>query len=220
MNTDYVPRSDAEFRDWGYLVVGYSNVNHERWQVGAIAADMQKRIDDFSAKVEKCKLPTRNKVDTFTKNELRKGIEKDLRNYIQGMVMRNINVTNEDRKNMSLPIRDSRPTPIGDPEGQAIADVSYPGRTQLMLRIKHVDGTPSNIRSNYGHRIHYGLYEQGQPSPVSGKELRESMFTKKKRELLTFNQEDTGKTVFFCIRYENGRGVPGPWGPMFSAVIP
>lgn len=220
MRTDYVPRPDDIFLNWAFYIVTYSAIHYERWKVDNIPEGMKARLDDLLEKVNKCKQPTRNKVDTLLKNEARKVIEKDLRNYLQGMVMRNINVTNEDRKNMSLPIRDGKPTPVGDPEGQATADVLYPGRTQLMLRIKHVDGTPANTRSNYGHRIYYSLYEPGYSAPVSGKELRESVFTKKKKELFTFDQEDTGKTVFFCIRYENSRGIPGPWGPLFSAVIP
>ena len=32
--------------------------------------------------------------------------------------------------------------------------------------------------------------------------------------------QTSGKTVYFCVRYENAKGEPGPWGPIFSAVIP
>ncbi|MDR3352901.1 MAG: hypothetical protein LBO00_07885 [Zoogloeaceae bacterium] len=32
--------------------------------------------------------------------------------------------------------------------------------------------------------------------------------------------EESGKTIYFCVRYENAKGEPGPWGPIFSAVIP
>jgi hypothetical protein len=31
---------------------------------------------------------------------------------------------------------------------------------------------------------------------------------------------DSGKTAYFCIRYENAKGDTGDWGPVFSAVIP
>jgi hypothetical protein len=59
-----------------------------------------------------------------------------------------------------------------------------------------------------------------QRPPVSGTELPHSLFTKRKRELFDFPAEDSGKTVYFCIRYENSKGKSGPWGPIFSAVIP
>jgi hypothetical protein len=55
---------------------------------------------------------------------------------------------------------------------------------------------------------------------ISGEELPHSRFTRRKKELFDFPQEDRGKTIYFCVRYENAKGEPGPWGPIFSAVIP
>jgi hypothetical protein len=41
-----------------------------------------------------------------------------------------------------------------------------------------------------------------------------------KRERFDFSAEDSGKTAYFCICCENGRGKPGSFGSGFSAVIP
>jgi hypothetical protein len=43
-------------------------------------------------------------------------------------------------------------------------------------------------------------------APVSGDELPYSRFTRRKKELFDFPAEDSGKTVYFCIRYENAKG--------------
>jgi hypothetical protein len=56
--------------------------------------------------------------------------------------------------------------------------------------------------------------------PKGGEDLPFSKFTRRKKELMDFAQEDSGKTAYFCIRYENAKGEPGHWGPMFNAVIP
>jgi hypothetical protein len=56
--------------------------------------------------------------------------------------------------------------------------------------------------------------------PVTGDELPHSHFTRRKRERMDFSQEESGKTIYFCVRYENAKGEPGPWGPIFSAVVP
>lgn len=56
--------------------------------------------------------------------------------------------------------------------------------------------------------------------PVNGKELPHSRFTSRKKERIDFNQKNNGKTVYFCIQYENSKGEQGPWGPIFSSVIP
>jgi hypothetical protein len=186
----------------------------------APSSDMQARLADLTVKVNHCLEPTRNSVDILVKKQMRKTVEKDLRNYVQGMVVRNINVTDEDRRMMGLPIYDTTPTPVADPTGQAEAEIAYPGRTQLRLIIQHIAGTPFNPKADYGYRIYYGLYEHGDTPPVSGIELHESRFTRQKKVLFSFTPADSGKTAFFAIRYENSKGKTGPWGPLFSAIIP
>jgi hypothetical protein len=57
-------------------------------------------------------------------------------------------------------------------------------------------------------------------TPIAGEELPFSRFTKRKRERFDFDGGDSGKTAYFCIRLENAKGEAGPWGALFSAVIP
>jgi hypothetical protein len=54
--------------------------------------------------------------------------------------------------------------------------------------------------------------------PTVGAELSDSVFTRKKKHVFDFDGE-SGKTAFFCMRFENPSGESGPFGPIFSAVI-
>jgi hypothetical protein len=85
-------------------------------------------------------------------------------------------------------------------------------------------------RADYGVRIFWGI--MGEPAahdkfrlaapPVTGDDLPHSTFTHRKRYLFDFSG-DSGKTVWFCLRYENEKGGKegeGPFGPLFSAIIP
>jgi hypothetical protein len=56
--------------------------------------------------------------------------------------------------------------------------------------------------------------------PASGDDLPHSVFTRKTRHRFDYSEEDRGKHVYFCLRYENSKGSAGPWGPILSAVIP
>jgi hypothetical protein len=127
------------------------------------------------------------------------------------------------------------PTPIPAPKTQAEADISRPGVHLLELHLRPVSSSVSDPhRSDYGYRVYYGIMPQGGASvevaasmkrelmqvPVSGTELPFSKFTRRKKELFDFAQEDSGKTAYFCVCYENAKGDSGPWGPIFSAVIP
>ena len=136
---------------------------------------------------------------------------------------------------LGLKPRDTKPTPIPPPTAQAEADVTYPAAHTLELHLRPVaDTAPDAHRSNYGFRVYYGILPPGGATleaaagprrdllkpPTSGDELPYSRFTRRTRERLDFAQEESGKTVYFCVRYENAKGEPGPWGPIFSAVIP
>lgn len=120
-------------------------------------------------------------------------------------------------------------SPIPVPEAQPEADLSFPGIHLVELRkIRPVSGgiTPDD-RSDYGVRIYFGL--SGEPSenhpfrvvgtPKTGKDLPESLFTRRKRELFNFDGE-SGNRIYFCLCYENSKGEAGPFGPILSAIIP
>ncbi|MDR0700928.1 MAG: hypothetical protein LBF61_00730 [Azoarcus sp.] len=136
---------------------------------------------------------------------------------------------------LGLKPRDAKPTPIPPPVAQAGADISYPGTHQLKLHFRlEPDTPPDPHHSDYGYRTYYGILPHGgadvaaatsvkrelMKAPTSGEELPHSRFTRRQSELFDFDQNDSGKTAYFCIRFENAKGEPGPWGPIFSSVIP
>jgi hypothetical protein len=136
---------------------------------------------------------------------------------------------------LGLKPKDPTPTPTPPPISQAEADITRPGIHLLELHPRPVSGFPPDPhQANHGCRIYWGVMPPGGATveaatgskreliraPVSGEELPHSRFTRRKKERFDFSAEDSGKTVYFCIRYENAKGEPGPWGPMFSSVIP
>jgi hypothetical protein len=83
---------------------------------------------------------------------------------------------------------------------------------------------------DFGVRIFWGIL--GAPTendkfrltapPLTGNDLPHSTFTHRKNYRFDF-EGDSGKTVYFCLRYENGKGGEegeGSFGPIFSAIIP
>ena len=203
---DYIPSNDLELINWGDNAYLYSQGNCERWGVPVPTGAALLQFSNFKSAVVRCSLPTRSKVDTVVKNELKAAVVKDLRTYVQGYVARNPLVTTQDREMMNLPLRDTTPTAVSIPLGQADAEIDYIGRLQLRLRMNHIDNTPIDPKANYGFRIYFGVYAPADTPPATGKELRESRFTRRKTEIFIFQPEDAGKTVYFCIRYENSKG--------------
>ena len=143
-------------------------------------------------------------------------------------------LTEIDMASLDLTPPDTIPTPVSDPAGQVTAAVMLLGSHLLKLIIEHVEGTPLDPKADYGSRIYWGIMPHGggtleqaagihhylQKPPVSGNELPNSLFTRRKREQFDFPAETSGMTVYFCIRYENSKGKSGPWGPIFQTIIP
>ena len=143
-------------------------------------------------------------------------------------------LTDADYISLELRPKTTIKTPILPPTGQAEAEVSYPGVHLLLLRIRPLSGTVIDPRVVHGFRIFYGILPPGGATieqatgsqrylmkpPQAGDDLPHSKFTRRKKELFDFNAGDSGKTVYFCIQYENSKGQAGPWGPLFQATIP
>jgi hypothetical protein len=55
---------------------------------------------------------------------------------------------------------------------------------------------------------------------VNPDELPHSAFDTHSPFRLEFRGEDRGKTVWFCLRWENTRGEKGPWSEIVSAIVP
>jgi hypothetical protein len=141
-------------------------------------------------------------------------------------------LTHTDLISLGLKPHDTIHTPVPPPAEQAEADILRPGVHLLELILRVIGG--GTLRSGVGFRVYGGIMPPGgatvegatgprrelMKAPASGEELPFSRFTKRKRERFDFDAGDSGKTAYFCIRLENSKGEAGPWGALFSAVIP
>jgi hypothetical protein len=119
---------------------------------------------------------------------------------------------------LGLKPHDTTPTPSGTPTAQVTIETYLVGRHELGVKIIYVTGSP-NDPANKGYRIWYSVVAPGETPPEKPKDLRESFFTKRKKDVIEFDFGDSGKTAYFAVQIEND-GKKGPWGPLVSALIP
>jgi hypothetical protein len=128
-------------------------------------------------------------------------------------------LTDVDLIAMGLRPKDATPTPVGVPVGLVTATVRYVQEGAVELTIRHVEGTPFDPRSNYGTKIRYAVL----PSTVTTVEninlLTETRFTRRKKEVFAFSDQDKRNTAWFRLRYENSKGEVGEWGPYVQAIV-
>jgi hypothetical protein len=110
-------------------------------------------------------------------------------------------------------------SPTGKPTAQVKADLDLAGgRHQLAVEIVYISGSPDD-RENKGYRLWYSLVAPGETPPGDPDDLRKSWYTKRKRDVVSFEYRDSGKTVYMAVQVEND-GIKGDWGPIVSALIP
>jgi hypothetical protein len=119
---------------------------------------------------------------------------------------------------LGLKPRDPIPTPSGPPTAQVTIETYLVGRHELGVNIIYVTGNPADP-ANKGYRIWYSVVAPGEKAPETPKDLHESFYTKRKKDVIEFDFGDSGKTVYFAVQIEND-GKKGPWGPLTSALIP
>ena len=127
-------------------------------------------------------------------------------------------LTDADLVSLGLSPHDGTHTASHAPTAQAAVETFLAGRHELGIRIVYVYGD-SNDKANKGFRVWYSAIAPGSESPLEPKQLTESFFTRRKKDLIKFAFGDSGKTAYIAVQIENN-GIKGDWGPMVNAVIP
>jgi hypothetical protein len=128
-------------------------------------------------------------------------------------------LTKEDWAALGFREKDEHHTPAGEPTAQVRAETFLRGPGELGFRIVYVSGDPQD-RANSGYRVWYDVVAPGEAPPAKPEDLRKSFFTRRKRDFITFDYGDAGKTAYIAVQIENGSGKQGKFGPMVQAVIP
>jgi hypothetical protein len=127
-------------------------------------------------------------------------------------------LTDVDYISLGLKPHDTIPTPSGSPTAQCAVDTYLTGRHELGVKIIYETGNPDDS-ANKGYRIWYTVLAPGETPPAKPDDLRKSFFTRRQKDVIIFEFDDSGKTAYFGVQIEN-EGRKGPWGPLTSALIP
>jgi len=119
---------------------------------------------------------------------------------------------------LMLRLPDKTPTRQEAPEVEYAVETFLIGRHQLGIQLILVSGDP-NDPAVKSFRVWYKVVAPGDPIPQSPEDLTKSFSTKRKKDIIDFDFEDSGKQAYFSVQAENGKK-KGPWGPLVNALIP
>jgi hypothetical protein len=234
MTADWLPHKRTEQLAMAKTWITVLTAKGTQWQVTeAETGELGDLAEDAENWLTKAMSADRNAVITAQCNETFGKLTAFMRN------LRNRRffvppLSDPDLVYLGLRPKDTIRTPVPDPTGQAEADITYPGPHLLMLHLKPIEGTLIDPRADHGYRIYFGILPAGggnveeaagpmrylMKAAVTGTDLPHSQFSRRRKVLMEFPAEDSGKTAYFSIRFENAKGGKGPWGPVFSAIIP
>jgi hypothetical protein len=127
-------------------------------------------------------------------------------------------LTEDDLVSLGLKIPDSTPTQSGDPTSECTIEYWLKGQHEIGIKIVFLTGSAED-KANKGFRIWYTVLGAGETAPTNPKDLHESFYTKKHKDIIVLDTNDSGKKIYCAVQIEND-GKKGPWGPITQAIIP
>jgi hypothetical protein len=221
MSNDYLPPKDKSFLQW---VVNFMKILQQYMARLGFPTDRFQKLsverDDFVQKLATAEEPlTRTPVSVEAKNRSRKTLEADLRESIKSYLTYNPLVTDEDRKALGLPIHKTTRThaPIADTHPDF--DIGTGTLRQLNVHFYDQGQRTSKAKPAGQHAVNIKWAILSAP-PTSLHELTNSAMDTRTPFTLHFDENERGKTVYFCLCWVNTREEEGPWSEIVSAIIP
>jgi hypothetical protein len=222
-NSDYLPRKDKDLLAWvtNFLAILASILPRIEFPA-EVHARLTTLLNTFRTKLGIAEAPaTRTKAAVKDKNLARDALEKETRQAIKEHLNFNHLVTEVDRENLGLPIykttRDPSPVATTYPAGRA--DTSMLRRITIHFADQSDGEETARAKpvGQHGAEIRWAISD----TPiVDVEDLTHSSFDTRTPFTLEFKGHERGKTIYFCLCWENTRGEKGPWSPIESAIIP
>ena len=219
-NNDFIPRKEGLFYAWVIMFFTYLLENLQRFGVVEDAiVPLVGLKQDFDVKYVAATTPsTRTAATVLAKNKALDTLKRALRVFIKEYLTFNHLVTDEDRRNMGLPVHKTGRTPHPTPTTYPLFTVDTSVIRCLTIHFRDVT---SNGRAKpfgvHGVEIRWGY---SQDPVVNLEDLPYSAFDTRSPYTLEFSGDKRGHTVWFVLRWESTRGDKGPWSEIVSAIVP
>jgi hypothetical protein len=181
-------------------------------------AALRGEIDAYRNACTLADSPNAGKADRLDRREKAKSVGKSVRHYVNVALRFNENMTDEDRVRLGLTVPDTAATPEANPDEypEIEADTSVMRRVRCkFLNREHRVAKPPHV---HGIELRSGFIPDGEKPSLT--HLLNSSFSTRALTTMDFTDEDRGRRLGLCARYENNIGGKGPFGPIVVVFIP
>lgn len=120
---------------------------------------------------------------------------------------------------MGLPVRDTEPTPIGEPATHPIAEVDTSEKLRHTINFRDSMAASDSRKKPFGVRGCEIWIKTGGTSPVDYKECEYLSTDTRTPYIVDFDGADALQTAYYLLRWVNTRNVPGAWSPLAQGTI-
>jgi len=213
---DFIPQGDAEAIAHGKNIINYTTANAAALNMNA---DDDKPLKNalivfetkYNAAVTK---KAEAEAAIVEKNEARKTYDAALRLFNSAMQ----NAGDEHRAAMGLTVRDTVRTPVGAPVTHPVGEVETRQKLTHIIHFRDELTPDSKAKPDGAQGAQIWLKIGGTP-PVDHKECEFVATDSRTPYNYSFDGTDAGKTVYYLLRWINGKGETGPWSPLVQATI-
>jgi hypothetical protein len=218
---DYLPNSDQGFLEWVITFLKYLTARLAKFKYPQDDFDLlEQEKNVYAQKLEVSReSATRTPVNIKEKNTAKKVLKTHVRHSVGEYLIRNHLLTDGDRELLGLPVYKTTRTPAPVAESYPDFDIDSSMIRCLIIHFFERDGEHKRAKpaGQHGAEICWAISD----TPiVNVEDLAHSSFDTRTPFTLEFKGDQRGKTVYFCLRWENTRGEKGHWSPIQSAVIP
>jgi hypothetical protein len=216
--SDYLPRRDSELVTWGTNFTEQINLHLTEW---SIPSDeyyaLNTALQNFVHLHMQVDSPAKTHTHVIEKDAARKEFERLVRGLVD-FRLKNPIITDAQRSDWGIPIHKTKHTPIPVPTTYPEVEIDTSVIRQIGIHFR--DYRSENKAKPFGVHGAEIRWDKLENPPANVEDLKHSSFDTKTPLILTFEESDRGKRVYFCLRWENTKGEKGPWGEIVSAIIP
>jgi hypothetical protein len=152
------------------------------------------------------------------KDETKKAAKSAMRDFANTSMRFNKLMGDDVRMFFGLPPHDGSITPDTEPKTYPEADADTSVIRQITIHFwDNATKKRGKPRGIHGAEIRWALLDH---TPASEHELLQSDFDTASPFTLKFDEGDRGKRLYFCLRWESNTNLKGPYGEIYSAIIP
>ena len=216
---DYIPKGINEFYVWQGNF--YSRVSEKQTN---FKIDVEK-LEPLTAAQSKYELAfrqasnpdTTSRSDRVERNERTEEYRMQIRRFVNESIRYNGAVTDYDRKCLGLTIPSGLRTPVPVPITIPEANVDFSQRLQHTIHFRDQNSdSKAKPKGVHGCEI---WYKVGGEPPVKASELTYLDTDTHTPFVTKFDGDDSGKFVYYWLRWVNSRNEAGPWSKPVSGMI-